>query len=59
MERDRLEDLQLVALDVEAEVVYPLHSERAQERDERKAGQPARIGVIALTRSLALVFFII
>ena len=58
MERDRLEDLQLVSLDVETEVVYPLHSERAQERDERKAGQPARIGVLALARSLALVLFI-
>ena len=58
MERDGLEDLEFVSLDVEAEVVYPLHSERAQERDERKAGQPARIGVIALTRSLALVLFI-
>ena len=58
MERDGLEDLEFVSLDVEAEVVYPLHSERAQERDERKAGQPARIGVIALARSLALVLFI-
>ena len=58
MERDGLQDLEFVSLDVEAEVVYPLHSERAQERDERKAGQPARIGVIVLARSLALVFFI-